>query len=305
MKSAFIFPGQASQKVGMGFDLYENTDIGKQLFEQANDIMDTDIQDIIFNGPEDVLKQTQYTQPAIYIVSVILGKLLLNYGHAPSAVAGHSLGEYSALAVADAFDFVSGLQLVKVRAESMQKAGEQNRGTMAAVIGLGDDILLSVCEQCQGIVIPANYNAPGQIVISGEVDAVHVAMRKAKDAGARKVIELNVSGAFHSPLMSPAREALAEMVKSIEIRESKFPVFSNVTGLAVSSGDDIRKNLIEQLESPVLWQDSILNMHQDGIIRFVEVGPGRVLQGLNRRIERSLKTTGVEKFTQIMDFEYV
>ncbi len=305
MKPAFIFPGQASQKVGMGLDLYENTDIGKQYFKFANDIMHTNIQSIIFNGPEGVLKQTQYTQPAIYIVSVILGKLLLKHGHTPSAVAGHSLGEYSALAVAGAFDFESGLRLVKVRAESMQKAGEQKRGTMAAVIGLDDDILLSVCEQCQGIVIPANYNAQGQVVISGEVDAVHVAMRKAKDAGARKVIELNVSGAFHSSLMSPAREALAEMVKSIEIRESKFPVFSNVTAHAAMSGNEIRRNLIEQLESPVLWQDSILNMHQAGIDRFVEVGPGRVLQGLNRRIDRSLKTTGVETFTQIMDFKHV
>ncbi len=307
MKYAFIFPGQASQKVGMGLDLYENTDLGKKYFTLANDIMGINLCDIIFNGPEDILKQTKYTQPSIYVVSVILGKFLLDKGISPSVLAGHSLGEYSALAVADAFDFETGLQLVKVRADSMQTSGEQNSGTMAAIMGIDDAKIYELCDESKdsGIVVPANFNAPGQVVISGEVNAIHTAMEKAKDFGARKVVELNVSGAFHSPLMSSARESLAEMVNSIEIRESKFPVISNVSAKPVTAVTDIRNNLIKQLESPVLWSTSIQNMISMGIQHFVEVGPGRVLQGLVRRIDRSLTVSGVETFTQISDFKNV
>jgi len=207
MGIGFLCPGQASQKVGMGLDLYENSTLGKQFFDTANDIMGVDIQHIIFNGPEEELKQTQFTQPAIYIVSVIIGMLMLENGIQPSCAAGHSLGEYSALTLAKSFDFETGLNLVKVRAEGMQFAGTQNPGTMAAVIGLDDETTQNICNQySNGIVVAANFNAKGQVVISGEVDAVHAVTPLLKDAGAMKVIELNVSGAFHSPLMTPAKE---------------------------------------------------------------------------------------------------
>lgn len=307
MKSAFIFPGQASQKVGMGLDLYKQTSLGKEYFTIANDIMNVDLCDIIFNGPEQTLKQTKYTQPSIYVVSVILGKLLLEKGVTPSALAGHSLGEYSAFAVAGAFDFETGLSLVKIRAESMQESGEKNAGTMAAIMGIEDNDIHDLCDQCQesGIVVPANFNAPGQIVISGEVNAIHAAMKKAKEFGARKVVELNVSGAFHSPLMSSARESLAEMVNSIEITESNYPVICNVSGHPVTEASEIKENLIKQLVSPVLWSNSMLKMKELGIDHFIEVGPGRVLQGLMRRINRTVTVSGIETLSQLNAFEYV
>ncbi len=296
MKIAFLFPGQASQKVGMGFDLYHDTDLGKKYFNLANDIMGLDLRDIIFNGPDEVLRQTKFTQPAIYLVSVILGKLLLQKNIVPFATAGHSLGEYSALAISGAFSFEIGLKLVKLRAESMQNAGEIINGTMAAIIGLDKDTLEKICRQSneKGIVVPANFNAPGQIVISGEVEAVNYAMNQAKKAGARKVIELNVSGAFHSPLMSYAKEALTDKLNSIEISDTNIPIYSNVTAKPVTNSADIRENLVQQLNNTVLWQDTILNMIQDGVINFVEVGPGRVLQGLTKRIDRNIKSSGIE-----------
>ena len=296
MKIAFLFPGQASQKVGMGFDLYHDTDLGKKYFDLANDIMGLDLRDIIFNGPDEVLRQTKFTQPAIYLVSVILGKLLLQKNIVPFATAGHSLGEYSALAISGAFSFEIGLKLVKLRAESMQNAGEIINGTMAAIIGLDKDTLEKICRQSneKGIVVPANFNAPGQIVISGEVEAVNYAMNQAKKAGARKVIELNVSGAFHSPLMSYAKEALTDKLNSIEISDTNIPIYSNVTAKPVTNSADIRENLVQQLNNTVLWQDTILNMIQDGVINFVEVGPGRVLQGLTKRIDRNIKSSGIE-----------
>ncbi len=296
MKIAFLFPGQASQKVGMGFDLYHDTDLGKKYFDLANDIMGLDLRDIIFNGPDEVLRQTKFTQPAIYLVSVILGKLLLQKNIVPFATAGHSLGEYSALAISGAFSFEIGLKLVKLRAESMQNAGEIINGTMAAIIGLDKDTLENICRQSneKGIVVPANFNAPGQIVISGEVEAVNYAMNQAKKAGARKVIELNVSGAFHSPLMSYAKEALTDKLNSIEISDTNIPIYSNVAAKPVTKSEDIRENLIQQLDNTVLWQDTILNMIQDGVINFVEVGPGRVLQGLTKRIDRNIKSSGIE-----------
>ena len=296
MKIAFLFPGQASQKVGMGFDLYHDTDLGKKYFDLANDIMGFDLRDIIFNGPDEVLRQTKFTQPAIYLVSVILGKLLLQKNIVPFATAGHSLGEYSALAISGAFSFEIGLKLVKLRAESMQNAGEIINGTMAAIIGLDKDTLEKICRQSneKGIVVPANFNAPGQIVISGEVEAVNYAMNQAKKAGARKVIELNVSGAFHSPLMSYAKEALTDKLNSIEISDTNIPIYSNVAAKPVTKSEDIRENLIQQLDNTVLWQDTILNMIQDGVANFVEVGPGRVLQGLTKRIDRNIKSSGIE-----------
>ncbi|MDP7566657.1 MAG: ACP S-malonyltransferase [Candidatus Marinimicrobia bacterium] len=306
MGIGFLCPGQASQKVGMGLDLYENSTLGKQFFDTANDIMGVDIQHIIFNGPEEELKQTQFTQPAIYIVSVIIGMLMLENGIQPSCAAGHSLGEYSALTLAKSFDFETGLNLVKVRAEGMQFAGTQNPGTMAAVIGLDDETTQNICNQySNGIVVAANFNAKGQVVISGGVDAVHAVMPLLKDAGAMKVIELNVSGAFHSPLMTPAKEMLSEMLLSIEIRDSEIPVYANVTASPVSNKDEIRQSLIDQLENPVRWHESITRMIKDGMNHGVEIGPGRVLQGLSRRIDRSFDMSGVESLEQIVNFNYV
>ena len=304
MKTAFIFPGQASQKVGMGLDLFQNTEIGKKYYDEANDIMEVDIQNISFNGPEEQLTQTQYTQPAIYIVSVILGELLLEKGFKPVAAAGHSLGEYSALTIGKAFDFKTGLKLVKIRAENMQKAGKIENGIMAAIIGISNDNILQICKQCNsgGIAVPANFNTPGQIVISGNVDAVEFVMEEAKRSGALKTIKLNVSGAFHSPLMSPARESLAEILNSIEIHDTVIPIYSNVSANPVTKRNDILNRLIEQLEMPVLWSKTITNMIKNNIDNFVEVGPGRVLQGFNRRIDRSVKISGINNFDQITQY---
>jgi [acyl-carrier-protein] S-malonyltransferase len=304
MKAAWLFPGQASQKVGMGKDLFDQTDLGKHYFECANEIMGCDIQSIIFDGPEDTLKQTQYTQPSIYIVSVILGELLKEKGFFPNAVAGHSLGEYSALAVANAFDFETGLSLVKVRAESMAKAGEIQEGTMAAIVGMDDEAVTDLCSSYSGngVVVAANFNSPGQVVISGSPDAVVTVMDSAKESGARMAVQLNVSGAFHSPLMTPAREALAESLDSLEISDSLYPVFTNVDAKPVTQGNDIKDSLIRQLENPVLWAKSILSMKESGIESFVEVGPGQVLQGLNKRIDRKTRSQGVETLEQVERF---
>lgn len=296
MKTVFLFPGQASQKVGMGLDLYHDTDLGKKYFDLANDIMGLDLRDIIFNGPDEILRQTQFTQPAIYLVSVTLGELLLQKNIIPIAAAGHSLGEYSALTISGAFSFETGLKLVKLRAESMQQAGEIMNGTMAAIMGLDKGKIEEICRQSneKGIVVPANFNAPGQIVISGEVEAVNYAMNLAKETGARKVIELNVSGAFHSPLMSNAKEALTDKLNSIEISDTNFPIYSNVTAKPVIKSEEIRERLIQQLENAILWQDSILNMIKDGVTNFLEVGPGRILQGLTKQIDRNIKSSGIE-----------
>ncbi|MEL1225661.1 MAG: ACP S-malonyltransferase [Candidatus Neomarinimicrobiota bacterium] len=297
----WLFPGQGSQYVGMGLDLKENSEKAKEYFDISNKIMNCDIQSIIFNGPEELLKKTEYTQPAIYIVSVITGYLLIDKGLKPTALAGHSLGEYSALAIGGAFDFTAGLKLVKSRSENMANAGMEKSGTMAALVGLDDETVINLCKSYEGngVVVPANFNSPGQVVISGNINAVEWVIKSSRDAGARMAVELNVSGAFHSPLMSPARENLAEMINSLEISDTVYPVFTNVDAKPVTKAIDIKSSLIQQLENPVLWAKSILEMKNKGINHFIEVGPGKVLQGLNKRIDRSIISQGVDSITKL------
>ena len=294
-KTAWLFPGQASQKVGMGKDLFEETELGFELFEVSNDIMKFDIKNIIFNGPEEVLKKTQYTQPALFIVSVIIGKLLLKRGFIPDALAGHSLGEYSALSIAGSFDFRTGLELVKIRSESMAEAGQYKNGSMAAIVGIKDEIIIELCDNYdgEGVVTPANFNSPGQIVISGNKEAVFSIMETAKIKGARLCLELNVSGAFHSPLMQPARQKLKEAIERSVISDALFPVYANFNSKRVTKTKEIKESLIEQLEHPVLWSKSIMSMEKIGINNFYEIGPGNVLKGLNKRINRKLNTVNI------------
>ena len=297
----WLFPGQGSQYVGMGLDLKENSEKAKEYFDISNEIMNCDIQSIIFNGPKELLKKTEYTQPAIYIVSVITGYLLIDKGLKPTALAGHSLGEYSALAIGGAFDFTTGLKLVKSRSENMANAGMEKSGTMAALVGLDDETVINLCKSYEGngVVVPANFNSPGQVVISGNINAVEWVIKSSRDAGARMAVELNVSGAFHSPLMSPARENLAEMINSLEISDTVYPVFTNVDAKPVTKAIDIKSSLIQQLENPVLWAKSILEMKNKGVNHFIEVGPGKVLQGLNKRIDRSIISQGVDSITKL------
>ena len=308
MSRAFVFPGQGSQKVSMGHDLFTSSKVGKKYFDLANEIMDTDIQSIIFNGPEEKLKETQYTQPAIYIVSVILGHILLEEGQQPDMVAGHSLGEYSACTIAGSLTFETGLSLVKLRAESMQDAGTTNPGTMAAIIGMADEDVISMCNTIssdESVVVAANFNYPGQVVISGNINAVHETMAKAPELGAKMAKELNVSGAFHSPLMEPAKKRLSAALDNIEINTATMPVYANVTAEPVIEADEIRSNLKNQLDCPVKWHETIDNMKTAGAIEMVEVGPGRVLQGLTRRIDKKLTSKGVETLEQIKEIAHV
>ena len=299
--TGWLFPGQASQKVGMGLDLKENSEKARKYFEMSNEIMECDIQSIIFDGPEEKLKRTEYTQPAIYIISAIMGYLLIDKGLKPDALAGHSLGEYSALGIGGVFDFPTGLKLVKFRSENMAEAGKKEKGSMAAIVGLDDNSVQKVCSSYDGTgtVVAANYNSPGQVVISGSPDAIQWAMSASKKAGARMAVELNVSGAFHSPLMSSARENLAEMINSLEISNSTFPVYTNVDAKPVTRNKDIKDSLIQQLESPVQWTKTILAMKKNGIKSFFEVGPGKVLQGLNKRIDRSISSKGIDSIKQL------
>ncbi|MAS78579.1 MAG: [acyl-carrier-protein] S-malonyltransferase [Candidatus Marinimicrobia bacterium] len=308
MSTAFLFPGQGSQKVSMGYDLYEKTDIGKKYFNLANEIMDCDIKDIIFNGPDEKLKETYYTQPAIYIVSVIIGKILMSMGYIPKMVAGHSLGEYSACTISGSFSFENGLSLVKLRAENMQIAGKTNPGTMAAIIGLSSEDILEICTSTStetNVVVPANFNSPNQIVISGNNSAVQNAMQEARNTGARLVKELNVSGAFHSPLMGTAKSALSEALDKIDINDSDIPVYSNVNAQPTFNANEIRINLKNQIDSPVLWTNTIVNMKNDNALKMIEVGPGKVLQGLTRKIDKDLESFGVENLDQINEIDNV
>lgn len=288
--NAYVFPGQGAQFVGMGLDLYENHPQAQELFENANEILGFSITDIMFEGTADDLKQTKVTQPAIFLHSVILSKVL-GGTFKPDMVAGHSLGEFSALVANGALRFEDGLKLVSQRAMAMQKACELKPSTMAAVLGLDDEVVEKICSETEGIVVPANYNCPGQLVISGEVDAINVACEKMKEAGARRALVLPVGGAFHSPLMEPAREELAAAIDNTDFNEPNCPVYQNVTTTAVTVSKEIKENLIAQLTAPVKWTQSVQNMVADGAKTFTEVGPGKVLQGLVRKIDSTMETS--------------
>ena len=292
MKS-YIFPGQGAQFVGMGLDLYEKSAEAKALFEAANGILGFSITDIMFSGTDEDLKQTKVTQPAIFLHSVILSKVL-GKNFAPQMVAGHSLGEFSALVANGALSFEDGLQLVAKRAAAMQKACELQPGTMAAVLGLEDAKVEELCATVDGIVTPANYNCPGQLVISGELKAVEAACEKMKEAGAKRALVLPVGGAFHSVLMKPAEEELAAAIEQTTFHKPLCPVYQNVTTTAVSDENAIKTNLIKQLTAPVKWTQSVQQMIADGATEFIEVGPGKVLQGLVKKINKEAVVASAE-----------
>ena len=286
---AYIFPGQGAQFTGMGKDLYENSALAKELFEKANDILGFRITDIMFEGTAEQLKETKVTQPAIFLHSVILAKTL-GEEFQPQMVAGHSLGEFSALVANGALSFEDGLKLVSQRALAMQKACEIKPSTMAAVLGLADNVVEEVCASIDGIVVAANYNCPGQLVISGETSAVEQACEAMKTAGAKRALILPVGGAFHSPMMEPAREELAAAIEATTFSQPSCPVYQNVTASAVSDPNEIKKNLIIQLTAPVKWTQSVQQMIADGATLFTEVGPGKVLAGLIGKIDREAAT---------------
>ena len=288
--NAYIFPGQGAQFVGMGLDLYENYPVAQELFEQANDILDFSITDIMFEGSSEDLKQTKVTQPAIFLHSVILSKVM-GENFNPDMVAGHSLGEFSALVANGTLNFEDGLKLVSQRALAMQKACESQESTMAAVLGLEDALVENTCADIEGIVVPANYNCPGQLVISGDTQAITIACEKLKEAGARRALLLPVGGAFHSPLMEPAREELATAIENTNFSEPNCPIYQNVTTMPVKVSKEIKENLIAQLTAPVKWTQSVQNMINDGATTFIEVGPGKVLQGLVKKINKTVETS--------------
>ncbi len=288
--NAYIFPGQGAQFSGMGLDLYEKSPLAQELFEEANLILGFSITDIMFEGTAEALKETKVTQPAIFLHSVILAKILGD-SFKPDMVAGHSLGEFSALVANGTLSFQDGLKLVSQRAIAMQKACETTPGTMAAVLGLEDAIVEKVCAHTQGVVVAANYNCPGQLVISGELEAVNKACQALKDAGARRALVLPVGGAFHSPLMEPAREELAEAIENTVFNKPTCPIYQNVTANAVLDQAAIKANIIAQLTAPVRWTQSVQHMIADGATLFTEVGPGNVLQGLVKKIDRAAQTT--------------
>jgi len=287
--NAYVFPGQGAQYVGMGKDLYEGSAKAKEMFEKANSILKFKITDIMFGGTEEELKQTNVTQPAIFIHSVILAKMLGD-DFKPDMVAGHSLGEFSALVANGSISFEDGLKLVAKRADAMQKACEIEPSTMAAIIGLGDDVVEGICKSIDAVVVPANFNCPGQLVISGSIEGVNIGMEKCKEAGAKRVLPLKVGGAFHSPLMESAREELAAAINSVKFNTGICPIYQNVTGQSVNDAEIIKKNLIAQLTSPVRWTKIMQNMIADGANNITEVGPGKVLQGLFKKIDRKILT---------------
>ncbi len=288
---AYIFPGQGAQFTGMGLDLYQNSPLAQELFEQANDILGFSITDIMFEGSAEDLKQTKVTQPAIFLHSVILAKTLGD-DFKPEMVAGHSLGEFSALVANGVLTFEDGLKLVSKRALAMQKACEAQESTMAAVLGLDDAVVEEVCASIDGVVVAANYNCPGQLVISGEIDAIDKACAALIEKGAKRALKLPVGGAFHSPLMAPAREELAEAIENTVFSEPTCPVYQNVIAKAVTNPAEIKENLIAQLTAPVRWTQCVQAMIADGGTEFIEVGPGKVLQGLMRKIDRTVSASG-------------
>ncbi|MGG6229273.1 ACP S-malonyltransferase [Tenacibaculum sp. SDUM215027] len=288
---AYIFPGQGAQFTGMGLDLYENSPLAQELFEKANNILGFSITDVMFEGTAEELKQTKVTQPAIFLHSVILAKVLGD-DFKPEMVAGHSLGELSALVANGVLSFEDGLKLVSKRALAMQKACEIQPSTMAAVLGLEDAVVEEVCASIDGVVVAANYNCPGQLVISGEVEAVEQACEVLKEKGAKRALLLPVGGAFHSPMMEPAREELAAAIEETTFSEPTCPVYQNVVAKAVTNPTEIKENLIAQLTAPVRWTQCVQAMITDGGTEFVEVGPGKVLQGLMRKIDRSVTASG-------------
>ncbi len=286
---AYVFPGQGAQFVGMGKDLYDNSEIAKELFEKANEILGFRITDIMFEGTDEQLKQTKVTQPAIFLHSVILAKVLGD-SFKPEMVAGHSLGELSALVANQVLKFEDGLQLVAKRAMAMQKACEAEPSTMAAILGLDDEVVEQACNEIDGVVVAANYNCPGQLVISGAVSAIDEACEKLTEAGARRALKLPVGGAFHSPLMEPAREELAAAIEATNFNTPICPVYQNVTASAVLNPTEIKENLIAQLTASVRWTQTMKQMIEDGCDSVTEVGPGKVLQGLFKKIDRKFPT---------------
>jgi len=298
-KKAFLFPGQGSQYVGMASDLFDNSVEAKEMILTANDALGINLSYIMFNGPIDELKQTEYTQPAIFLHSVVLASIMRTVF--PIGAAGHSLGEYSALVAAGAIQFYDAIKVVRIRGQAMQQAGIEKPGTMAAIIGIDADKVDEFCRQAQseGIVNCANFNSPGQVVISGSVDGVHKAMELCKTGSAKLVKELIVSGAFHSPLMSSAKDKLKTALDETHFYDSRFPVYANVTAKSVTSKDEIKNLLYEQVTSPVRWEETIINMIADGYDEFYEIGPGKVLTGLLKRINPDVNCISIDKFTDV------
>jgi [acyl-carrier-protein] S-malonyltransferase len=296
MVSAFIFPGQASQHVGMGKDIYENEMLAKAFFNRADDALPFDLKKLCFEGPVEELTQTRVTQPAIFVHSVIMQQIMSPRGLQMGAAAGHSLGEFSALVAAGSIQFDAALELVALRGELMQNVGDERPGTMAAILGLDLEKVTAVCEEASvngEVVVPANLNAPGQIAISGDVEAVRRAMPLAKENGAKRAIELNVSGAFHSPLMEPVANKFAKAVANVIIRTPSVPIYQNVTATSTKDPEIIRERLIQQLTSPVRWYETVENIIANGVEEFIEVGPGAVLQGLVKRIAKGFNVSSV------------
>lgn len=298
-KRAFLFPGQGSQYVGMAKDLFENSVEAKEMIRTADEALGVNLSYLMFNGPEEQLKQTEFTQPAIFLHSVVLSSLIRTMEF--NAAAGHSLGEYSALVATNAIQFYDAIKLVRARGVAMQKAGQENPGTLAAVVGLNPDSVEQFCAEAssEGIVQCANFNSPGQIVISGSVTGVRKAMELCKKGGAKLVKELVVSGAFHSPLMHSAQDSLKDSLNSTNIYNSRFPVYANVTAKPVTKSDEIKELLYQQVTSPVRWEETIINMINDGIEEFYEIGPGKVLQGLVKRINPDVRCFGIDKFEDV------